>query len=67
MPDPAYVATLAGQLRTTRPDIVRAAEDELQRLRQVLGTVARFVNNPAYDHTARAALANDLDLPAPEK
>lgn len=60
-----YVATLAEELRTTRPDLVRAAEDELQRLRRQLGTVARFINNQAYDLTARTALAEALKLPTP--
>jgi hypothetical protein len=67
MPEQAYEDELVGQLRTRRPDVLRAAEDELQRLRHVLGTVARFVNNPAYDHTARAALARDLQLPEPNQ
>lgn len=61
-----YVATLADELRATRPDLVRAAEDELQRLRLKFGVVARFINNPAYDLTARTALAEALKLPAPE-
>jgi hypothetical protein len=68
MPEPtAYVDQLAAELRTRRPDVLRAAEDELQRLRTVLGTVARFINNPQYDHHARTALAHDLQLPAPER
>jgi hypothetical protein len=66
-PDPAYVDTLTTELRTHRPDIVRAAEDELQRLRAVIGTVARVINNSDYDHRTRIALAQALDLPAPEK
>lgn len=61
----AYEALLVGQLRSERPDLLRAAEDELQRLRGVLSTVARFINNPDYDHTARTALAQALGLPAP--
>lgn len=63
----AYEAHLVRQLRSERPDIIRAAEDELQRLRTVLATVAHFINNPAHDYDARAALAHDLQLPAPEK
>lgn len=64
---PAYVDRLATELRTTRPDVLRSAEDELQRLRLVLGTVAGFINNPRHDYAARAALAQALQLPAPEK
>ncbi|MEU5322929.1 hypothetical protein AB0G67_40195 [Streptomyces sp. NPDC021056] len=60
-----YVDELATQLRTERPDVLRAAEDELQRLRRLFGAVTRYIHNPAHDHTARAALARDLGLPAP--
>ena len=68
MPDStAYENQLVRQLRSERPDVLRAAEDELQRLRGVLGTVARFINNPQHAPTARTALAQDLQLPAPEK
>lgn len=67
MPDTAYETQLADELTDRRPDVLRAAEDELQRLRRALGTVARFINNPDHDHAARAALARDLNLPAPEK
>lgn len=65
MADTAYVEQLADELRTRRPDVLRAAEDELQRLRTVLGTVARFINNPAHDRAARQALAHDLGIPEP--
>ncbi|MGW2384347.1 hypothetical protein [Streptomyces sp. NPDC001658] len=68
MPDQtAYVDQLATELRTQRPDLIRAAEDELQRLRLALGTVAAFINNPDHDHTARTALAQALNLPAPDR
>lgn len=67
MPDTAYENRLAAELTDRRPDVLRAAEDELQRLRSVLATTARFINNPQYDHHARAALAQALQLPAPEK
>lgn len=63
----SYEALLVGQLRSERPDLLRAAEDELQRLRGVLSTVARHINNPVYDYAARAALAAALQLPVPEK
>lgn len=66
MPDTtAYEALLVGQLRSERPDLLQAAEDELQRLRGLFATVARHINNPAYDHDARAALAKALGLPEP--
>ena len=67
MPDQTYIDQLATELTNRRPDVLRAAEDELQRLRTKLRTVARFINNPQHDHTARTALAQDLQLPAPEK
>lgn len=67
MPEQTYVDELVRELRARRPDVMRAAEDELKRLRGVIGTVARFINNPAYDPAARAALARDLQLPTPEK
>lgn len=60
-----YVADLATELLQTRPDVLRAAEDELQRLRLTLATIAAFINNPAYDTTARHALALALHLPDP--
>lgn len=60
-----YADQLADELRTQRPDVLRAAEDELQRLRLALGTVAHFINNPTHDYDARAALAHDLQLPLP--
>lgn len=63
--DPAYVDTLAGQLRTLRPDLLTLAEDELQALRGFKATVARFLHNPAIAHDIRAGLAHDLGLPDP--
>lgn len=66
MPDTtAYVDQLATELSGRRPDVLRAAEDELQRLRSLLGTVARFINNPQHDYNARVALAQALNLPTP--
>ena len=67
MPDAAYENRLAAELTDRRPDVLRAAEDELQRLRSVLATAARFINNPTHDYDARAALARALQLPAPER
>lgn len=62
----AYVASLVGQL-AHRPDALDAAEDDLAILRGRLAIVTRFIHNPTHDHTARLALAQDLQLPAPEK
>jgi len=64
---PGYVAALATDLRQERPDLLRAAEDELQRLRHALRTVTRFINNPNIALDIRQGLARDLQLPAPEK
>lgn len=44
---------------------LRAAEDELQVLRGRLALVAAFIHDPAYDLTARTALAQSLRLPLP--
>lgn len=64
--DPAYVATLASQLRRKHPDLV-AAEQELQKFRGFKTTVARFINNPNIALDIRQGLARDLQLPTPEK
>lgn len=47
------------------PAALRAAEDELQHLRRTLAAVAAWIHNPAYDTSARTALAHTLGLPAP--
>jgi hypothetical protein len=67
MPDhnPAYVDTLAGQLRTRNPDALDAAEDDLALLRARLTIVARFIHDPTHDREARQALARDLHIPGP--
>ena len=69
MPDTgqAYVDTLAGQLRTRRPDLLAAAETELQQLRGRMRTIARFIHNEAIPLDVRTNLARDLHLPIPEK
>lgn len=61
----AYVEQLAAELQQRHPDLL-AAEQDLAILRGRLAIVATFINNPAYDDTARRALAQDLNLPAPE-
>jgi len=70
MPEPApgYVATLAGQLTHRHPDLL-SAEKDLALLRGRIEIVRRFIHDTAYDATARAALAQALQLPdpAPEK
>lgn len=66
-PTAGYVATLATQLRTRRPDLLDIAEDELKTLRGFKATVARFINNEAIALDIRQNLARDLQLPTPEK
>ncbi|MFB7738272.1 hypothetical protein ACFC08_28565 [Streptomyces sp. NPDC056112] len=46
-------------------DPLRAAEDELQRLRVRFARVAAFIHNPAHCADARRSLARDLGLPEP--
>ena len=64
--DAAYVDILAGQLHQTYPDLL-TAENDLALLRARLSIVTTFIHNPAYDDTARHALAQALNLPTPEK
>ena len=67
MPDAtAYEAQLVTELCTTRPDLLRAAEDELQKLRGSMRKVADFLSNPAIPLDIRQNLAADLHLPIPE-
>ncbi|MGP3737984.1 hypothetical protein ACTWJ9_33280 (plasmid) [Streptomyces sp. GDS52] len=63
--DPAYVADLATQMATRRPDLLALAEDELKAFRAFKATVAAFIHNPAIAHDIRTNLARDLGLPAP--
>ena len=44
---------------------LQAAERELQTLRGRLATTVAFIHDPAYDLTARQALAQRLNLPEP--
>lgn len=45
--------------------LLKAAEDELQRLRGWIAEVAGFIHDPAHDRDARTALARRLGLPEP--
>jgi hypothetical protein len=65
--DQAYVATLAGQLATRRPDLLAIAEDELRTLRGFKATVARFIKNDAIPLDIRLFLARDLHIPEPHR
>jgi hypothetical protein len=62
---PGYVAGLATQISERHPALLATAENDLALLRGRLALVARWIHNPAYDDTARRALANDLGLPEP--
>ncbi|MGP3950960.1 hypothetical protein [Streptomyces sp. 7N604] len=44
---------------------LRSAENDLQKLRVRLRTVAEFIHDPAIDFAARHTLAQRLDLPVP--
>ena len=61
-----YVQALAGELCTRHP-LVASLEDDLALLRGRIAIVATFIHNPAYDDTARRALAQALGLPEPRK
>ncbi|WP_055694664.1 hypothetical protein [Streptomyces prasinopilosus] len=63
--DPGYVAGLADQLVTRRPDLLAIAEAELATFRGFKATVTRFIHNPAIPYDIRAGLAHDLGLPQP--
>lgn len=65
LPEPVYIGGLATAFRTLRDTELRAAENELQDSRLFKATAATWINNPAYDLTARQALAQLLNLPAP--
>lgn len=64
VPDAAYVTELADELRHRHPDLV-SAENDLAVLRGRIAIVATFIHDPAYDDTARRALAQALGLPEP--
>ncbi|MGW8702856.1 hypothetical protein ACWGOK_39125 [Streptomyces eurythermus] len=44
---------------------LRAAEDELAKLRRLLALTVAFIHDPAHDRDARTALARRLGLPEP--
>jgi hypothetical protein len=47
--------------------LLRAAEDELQKLRGVVARTVAWIHDPSHDRDARIALAQHLGLPNPEK
>ena len=65
--DTGYVQALAGELSTTRPDLLDLAEDELRVLRTFKAAVARFIHNEAIALDIRQGLARDLNLPQPTR
>ncbi|MFF0009525.1 hypothetical protein ACFYQT_39725 [Streptomyces tibetensis] len=65
--DPRYVDTLTTQLTQKRPDALRTAEDELQKLRGHMATITSFLRNEAIALDIRQSLAQSLHLPTPEK
>lgn len=62
----AYVAALATELVCRHPALL-TAENDLALARGRLALVVTFIHNPAYDITARTALATALNLPAPTR
>lgn len=61
---PAYVAELAAELYQQYPDLL-TAEKDLAVLRARFAIVATWIQDIAYDDTARRALAQALQLPDP--
>ncbi|MFD3336101.1 hypothetical protein ACFWV1_26155 [Streptomyces sp. NPDC058700] len=64
MADPGY-ADPAGEPCTRHTTLLTTAENDLAVYRARLALVATWIHNPAYDTTAREALALALGLPAP--
>lgn len=64
---PTYVGTLAGQLATLHPDLLRAAEDELQKLRGSMRKIGDFLRNETVPLDIRQGLAQTLGLPEPNR
>ncbi|WP_158102527.1 hypothetical protein [Streptomyces africanus] len=48
-------------------ELLRRAEDELQKLRRMVANTVAFIHDQAYDETARRALAQALGLPEPNQ
>jgi hypothetical protein len=65
LPEPAYVDSLATTLHHTYPGELQRAENELRQTRVLKAAAARFIQDPAYDLTARQTLAELLGLPGP--
>ena len=65
MADSGYEDTLTDELCTRHTGLLATAEDDLAILRARLALVAAWIHNPAYDPSARAALARALGLPEP--
>jgi hypothetical protein len=65
MGDTRYENTLTGELCTRHTALLASAENDLALLRARLALVATWIHNPAYDTTARTALAHTLGLPEP--
>jgi hypothetical protein len=62
-----YADGLTTQLITRRADALRTAENELQKLRGHMHTIARFISNQAIALDIRQGLAQDLHLPEPKR
>ncbi|MEZ7005612.1 hypothetical protein [Streptomyces sp. AD55] len=65
--DPAYVDTLASQLRCRHASLLATAEDDLAVLRARIAIVADWIHEDIWDDTARRALAQRLGLPEPRQ
>jgi hypothetical protein len=67
MPEAAYVANLASQLRCNHAAIITNLEDDLAEHRGRIRIITNFLHNPAIPLDVRQNLARDLHLPTPEK
>jgi hypothetical protein len=47
--------------------LLKRTQQDLAEARMLIAAAARWIHDPAYDYTARRALAQALQLPAPEK
>lgn len=48
-------------------ELLRVAENELQKLRGLLAETVAFIHDPTHDRDARIALAQHLGLPEPRQ